>query len=168
MTELDQVWAQMLADAGNRASETGREHVAEYLRLKATNDAIRSRGVAWLIDSFIEIAAGFQRSHATLTIERVEPHTFERGSSTMRGTLLEVRYGVRCLAIEAGWARGPRDGIMREGSLAIARVSHFGMPKAGSEFRLVHSASLPAWLNRDGQAVDSTMLRGHFDLFLGG
>jgi hypothetical protein len=166
MTELDQVWSQMLADAGTRASEMGREHVAEYLRLKATNDAIRARGVAWLIDSFIEIAAAEQRGLATLTIERVDGHSFARGSSTMRGTLVDVRYGVRCLTIEAGWARGPRDGIMQKGALAYARISHFGMPKAGDEFRLVHARSLPAWVRADGDSVDVETLRRHFRVFL--
>lgn len=166
MTELDQVWSQMLADAGRRASEMGREHVAEYLRLKATNDAIRARGVAWLIDSFIEIAAGEQRRHKSITIERVEPHSFARDSATMRGTLLEVRHGVRCLAVEAGWARGPRDGVMKNKALAFARVSHFGMPRAGDEFRLIHATSLPSWLDQDGHAVDTSTVQRHFEVFL--
>lgn len=167
MTELEQVWSQMLADAGQRASEMGREHVAEYLRLKATNDAIRARGVAWLTDSFIEIAGAEQRHHANIVIERKDPYSFARGSHTMQGTLLSIRQGVRCLTIEAGWARSPRDGIMQKGALAYACVSHFGMPKAGAEFRLVHVESLPTWLDESEVVVDTVVLRQHFDLFLG-
>jgi hypothetical protein len=166
MTELDHVWSQMLAEAGENASRSGREHVAEYLRLRATNDAIRTRGVAWLIDAFVEIAAGEQRRHGNIVIEREEPYSFARGSHTMQGTMLSVRQGVRCITVEAGWARLPRDGIMQNGALAYARLSHFGMPRAGAEFALVHAGSLPTWLDEGGTSVDTAALRGHFDLFL--
>jgi hypothetical protein len=166
MTELDHVWSQMLAEAGENASLSGREHVAEYLRLRATNDAIRGRGVAWLIDAFIEIAAGEQRRHGNIVIEREEPYSFARGSHTMQGMMLSIRQGVRCLTVEAGWARLPGDGIMQKGALAHARVSHFGMPRAGAELALVHAESLPTWLDEAGSAVDTAILRGHFAIFL--
>ena len=52
MTELDRVWSKMLEDAGTRSSGD----VAEYLRLKASNDAIRTAGVGWLFDTMIETA----------------------------------------------------------------------------------------------------------------
>ncbi len=43
MTELDQIWSQMLDHAAVRAQESGNREVADYLRLKATNDAIRAQ-----------------------------------------------------------------------------------------------------------------------------
>src|SRR5258708_34688928 len=109
MTELDQIWSKMLTDASARADIDDRQHVADYLRLKTTNDAIRERGVGWLFDTVIEIAGLAMRDHFGITIEREEPHSFARGSSNMVGSLLEVRQGVRCLTVEAGWARTPRD-----------------------------------------------------------
>lgn len=167
MTELDQVWFRMLDEATTRADQAGRDGVAEYLRLKATNDAIRTRGVKWLFDTLIEIAGPAFLSSRGLTIEREEPHNFARGSSNMVGSLLQIRHGVRCLTVEAGWARSPSDGIMQKGSLAFARITHFGMPRAGAEIRLVHAESLPNWLGDDNAIIDSRELTRHFELFIG-
>lgn len=168
MTELDQVWAQMLGDAADKACETGRHHVAEYLRLRATNDAIRKVGVGWLFDTMIEIAGKAVRDQFGLTIEREEPHSFARGSSNMVGSLLEIRQGVRCLKVEAGWTRVPSDGVMHKGALAFARITHFGLPKKAAELRLVHAETLPNWLDDSGAAIDSRELRRHFAVFLDG
>ena len=167
MTELDHVWSQMLDDAATKASDSGRQHVAEYLRLKATNDAIRGAGVGWLFDTMVEIAGQAVRDRINLTVEREEPHTFVRGSSNMVGSLIRVRQVVRCLTLQAGWARTPTDGIMQKGALAYARITHFGMRQAGAEFRLVHAETWPRWLNDDNAEVDSAELRRHFELLLG-
>jgi hypothetical protein len=157
----------MLDAAAARARESGRNDVADYLRLKAANDAIRTLGCNWLFNTFVEVASNFQSSRIHLDIERQEPHNFAHGSSNMAGSRLNIRHGVRCLSIEAGWARTPSDGIMRSGALALALITHFGMPKAGAELRLVHADTLPNWINGDGKVIDSAYLRGHFDTFLG-
>lgn len=156
----------MLDEAAKKAGETGRHHVADYLRLKATNDAMRERGVGWLFDTFIEIAAGASRTYSAVTIERESPHNFARGSSNMVGSRLSIRQGVRCLDIEAGWARSPADGIMRGHALAFARITHFGMPRETADLRLVHAETLPHWLSETG-VVESTELLRHFEIFLG-
>ncbi|MEQ1922726.1 MAG: hypothetical protein ABL952_09475 [Pyrinomonadaceae bacterium] len=167
MTELDQVWSQMLTDSAEKADATGREHVAEYLRLRATNDAIRRSGVGWLFNTVIEIAGPAMAGHNPVNIEREEPHSFSRGNSTMTGAVLRMRQGVRCMTVEAGWARVPRDGIMQKGALAYARIAHFGMPKHTAEIRLVHGEDLPAWLDAADTAIDSGHLRHHFEIFIG-
>ena len=166
MTELDHVWSQMLDEAETRTAEDGRRHVADYLRLRATNDAIRAAGVGWLYDTVIEIAGRAMGERHGITIEREEPRSFVRGSSTMVGSLLRIRQGVRCLTVETGWARTPSDGIMQKGALVYGRIAHFGMPKLGAEIRLVHAESLPQWLDESGSAIDSVELQRHFDHFL--
>jgi hypothetical protein len=167
MTELDQVWSQMLGKAAAKAVATGQRDLADYLRLKTANDAVRTAGVGWLIDTVIEIAGQTATKHKSIVIEREDPHNFAHGHSNMVGTLLVVSYGVRCLNVEAGWTRSPRDGIMKKGALAFARITHFGLPKFGAELRLVHSETLPCWLNGSGEAIDSSELRRHLDLLLG-
>ena len=167
MTELDQIWSEMLVEAGQRATDSDRHDVAGYLRLKATNDAIRSAGIGWLFDSVIEIAYEAVRQTIGVSIEREEPHSFRHGNSTMVGSLIRVRHGVRCLTVEAGWARTPSDGIMHKGALAYGRISHFGMPKAGGELRFVHAQTLPQWLDEEGRAIDAAILRQHFDKLVG-
>ena len=124
MTELDRVWSKMLEDAIPGANV----EVAEYLRLKATNDAIRTAGVGWLFDTIIEIAGREMRARPHLNVETLEPHNFKHGSSNMVGRLVSFRLGVRCLTVEAGWVRTPSDGIMRNGSLAVARFSQHQQP----------------------------------------
>jgi hypothetical protein len=168
MTELEQVWAGMLDDAADRAAGLGRHEIVEYLRLKATNDAIRAAGVKWLFDTMIEIAGHAQRSHPMLTIERNEPHRFARGNSRLVGSMLQISYGVRCLTVEAGWTRSPADGVMRGAALAYAAVTHFGLPREGAELKLVHGDDLPKWLADNSDIIDSTELRRHFDLLIGG
>jgi len=88
MTELDQVWFRMLDEATARADRAGRDDVAKYLRLRATNDAVRTRGVNWLYDTLIEIAGPALGQYRGLTIERQEPHHFSHGSSNMGGPRL--------------------------------------------------------------------------------
>ncbi len=166
MNELDQIWFRMLDEATARAERTGRGDVAEYLRLKATNDAIRTAGVRWLTDTFIEIASA-QRMRPGITIGHDEPYNFANGTSNMVGSRLEICQGVRCLTVEAGWARTPSDGIMQKGALAFARISHFGMPKLRADLRLVHTDTLPNWIGDGGAVIDSGELGRHFELFLG-
>lgn len=156
----------MLGDAAAKAIASGERDIADYLRLKAANDAVRAAGVAWLIDTFVEIAGQATREHSLITIERFDPHNFSHGHSNMVGTLLDIRYGVRCLTVEAGWTRTPRDGIMRNGALAHAHIKHFGLPKMGAELRLVHCETLPNWLSKSGLVIDSGELRRHFEIFL--
>ena len=143
MDELEESWAVMLMAATERAAMQGREDVAEYLRLKATNDAIRAAGVKWLLGAFIETA--FEQNHPAIKIEREEGHSFTHGSSTMAGTRVTIRYGVRCLEIEAGWARTPSHGIMREAALARANVLHFGRSRDHESLKLVHGEEFPEW-----------------------
>ena len=167
MTELDQVWSQMLAQAAVKAGETGRHDVADYLRLKATNDSIRENGTLWLFDTVIEIAGRGVRDGVNLTIEREAPHNFARGSSNMVGSLVRLRHGVRCMTVEAGWARTPSDGIMQNGALAFGRITHFGMPKQNAELCLVHSQTLPNWVDETDKIVDTEAFHRHFAIFLG-
>lgn len=166
MTELDHVWSEMLKDAALKAIDSGRQDLVDYLRLKAANDTIRTAGVAWLIDTFIEIAAYETRKNIAITIERQEPHNFAHGNSNMVGRLLNIRYGVRCLTVEAGWTRTPTDGVMRNGALAFARISHFGLPRFAEELRLVRGNELPNWIDKTDAVIDSGSLRRHFEVFL--
>lgn len=167
MTELEQVWAGMIDAAADKAVGLGRHEIAEYLRLKATNDAIRAAGVKWLFDTMIEIAAELQQRYPTLIIARQEPHRFVHGNSRMVGSLLSISHGVRCLKVEAGWTRLPGDGFMRGAALAFARIAHFGLPREGTELKLVHGDELPHWLGKKGEIIETGHLQHNFEVFLG-
>lgn len=170
MNELDEIWRRMIEEAVLKAKSSGNSDVAEYLTLKATNDAIRSEGCKWLFDSLLELSEEASRQGIRLEIENENPHRFSIGFSTMVGSLLRFRRGVRALTIETGWTRTPADGFMRGNSLAHARISHFGMSKANAELALVRqNGDLPHWFvigaNGDRKLFSSDDLREHFEIF---
>jgi len=155
----------MLSDAAENARSHGRHDVAEYLSLKAANDMVRAAGVKWLFDSVLEIAAEVNRANQNISIERVEPFNFPYHRANIVGSQLRLLWGVRCLMVEAGWTRTPTDGFMRGGPLAIARIRHFGMPRANSEILLVKGDATPEWSD-SGTNFTSEHLRRHFTVFL--
>ena len=150
MDELDAELEARLAEAHERARTSGRNDVADYILLRAANDQLRNEGVARLLEDFTSAAGEANRHGAGLILERTDSHRFQVGNSTMVGTRLALRVGVRALTVEAGWPRTPRDGIVRGGGLACARVSHFGDRTAGDELLLTQTAGdAPRWLILD-------------------
>lgn len=161
----------MLLQALENAKSSGRHDVADYLTLKATNDAIRQASVSWLFDSLVEMASHANRSGSSISIERKDPHSFAYRGSNMVGSRLSLRQGVRCLTIEAGWTRTPADGFMRGGALAFARISHFGLPRASAGLLLQRSNDSPIWMTQNdgkpGFAFKSESWSEHFRIFTG-
>lgn len=171
MDELDEFWSHELAKAMQNAKATGRGDVADYLELKARNDALRETGVRWLNESLAAIALENSGVTGKIEIARDAPHRFEFRKATMAGTRLKLVQGVRCLTLEAGWTRTPSDGFMRGGALAAARITHFGMPKAGAELGLYVREDVPHWIAYldEKNAIEFTLdhIREQFEKFAG-
>lgn len=172
MNELNEIWQRMMQEATVKAKESGRSDVADYLLLKANNDAIRAKSCRWLFDSFLELSEEAGKQGIRLDIENENPHRFAIGHSTMVGSLLRFRLGVRNLTVEAGWTRTPADGFMRGGALAHARISHFGMVKANAELLLFRqNDNMPEWvaIEKDGRRIPFALnkLQEHFRVFTG-
>lgn len=169
--ELDDIWAEMLADAAEKAKSSGRGDVAEYLSLKASNDAVRRLSVNWLFETLIATASSANRANLSVSVERSEPHSFNYRGANLVGTAVTFRYGVRCLTVEAGWTRTPADGFMRGGGLALARFRHFGLPKANAEVVLTRTGEIPVWklLLDEGVTLEfeSTTAAEHIKLLTG-
>lgn len=170
MEELDQVWTNVLTEMTVRAKDSDESDVAEYLKLRSTNDFLRSTSVQWLFESIAEIASEANRRNANLAFEKADPHEFRIGHSNLVGWMIRFRQGVRCLSIEAGWTRSPSDGFMRGGALAQARISHFGMSKQNSDLILLKIENAPVWfaIDKAGQRTEfhSNHLQNHFKIFL--
>lgn len=166
MNELDEVWSQMIAGAIADAKASNRGDVADYLALKQSNDMIRQASVDWLFGAFIDVASEANRNNAAITIEREEPHEFKLGNATMSGSLVRVRLGIRNVTVEAGWTRLPSHGVMRNASLAAARIRHFGLPKADEELTLLREGEHPVWKNANGENFDSESVRRHLAVLL--
>jgi hypothetical protein len=172
LSELDETWAQVVAEAERRARVAGRNDVAEYLRLRASNDLARSAGIDWLLNTFTRLAGEANRKNAGVQLTRNEGHRFNVGNATMVGTLLAFRAGVRQLSIEAGWPRAPADGFIRGNGLACGRIKHFGLRGADEELLLVRQGTdAPQWVVlKEGGArsplVEAEMRR-HLQRFIG-
>ena len=172
LSELDETWEAVLAEAARHARTAGRGDVADYVALRVANDTARQTGVNWLLETFTALAGEANRVGAGVTIERVETHRFSVGAATMVGALLTFRYGVRSLMVEAGWPRAPGDGFVRNGGLACAQVRHFGMSKANEELLLTRDARhAPQWfaLSEEGprRPFPEAQARWHVGKFLG-
>jgi hypothetical protein len=168
MFELEEMWAQKLEEAIVAARAAGRADIAEFLTLKATNDAVRQTGVEWLFGAILENALLVPQ----IKIENETAHRFVMNGATMVGALLRLRLGVRCLTVEAGWTRAPGDGFMRGGALAAARLAHFGMARENAELLLVRRGTeAPNWFaageNGERALFDTAQVNRHFRVFLG-
>jgi hypothetical protein len=159
VSELDEQWAQVLAEAERRARSAGRGDLVEYLRLRASNDRARTIGMQWLFETFTELAGQANRAGAAVQITRKEGHRFEVGSATMVGVLLTLKFGVRQLMIEAGWPRAPLDGFVPGNGLACGQIRHFGIKSANNLLLLVrYQKDAPQWLVLDREGTRSPLL----------
>ena len=171
MESLDALFTSDLETVVERAKQLGRYDVADYLTLKASNDSIRKEAVKWLFDTILDIVFAFNRHGARIKIDQKDNHTFKNGSSQLSGEKIELRQGLRCLTVEAGWTRRPGDGIMRGGSLAYSRISHFGFKKNTEELVLLKFEEAPQWFSVHDEkmrvAFNASGLEKHFKVFLG-
>lgn len=163
MSELDAEWDRVISEARRRATAAGRGDVSDYLALRAANDQARAVGIKWLIETFTTLAGEANRNGEGVSFERDDAHRFSIRRSTMVGTRLTLRIGIRALTVEAGWPRVPADGIVRGGGLATARVSHFGDRTASDELLLVRKTndSPPQWLLLEERGGRSEFLASH-------
>lgn len=127
--------------------------MADLIALRASNDEIRNRGVEWLLDLFTELAAHANRNNIPIAFERTEPHNFSAFGANMVGVRASFRHGVRCLTIEAGWTRMPKDGIMRGGALAVAHIRHFGIKRHGADLALLKQDDRHEWFEIDSANI---------------
>jgi hypothetical protein len=171
MNKFEDAWELALADAMRRAQTAGRTDLKGYLALRAQNDLLRRAATDWLTITFTSLAAVANRHGAGIQIEQKDEHRFRRGSATMVGTQLILRRGVRALAIESGWPRLPRDGIVRGAGLACANIKHLGRPRSNMELLLAHPSKTAAqWQVLDAAGKKALLtdahVRQHFSILL--
>jgi hypothetical protein len=171
MSELEDAWESALAEATRRARGAGRADIARYLDLRSKNDLLRRTAIDWLSATLTSLAGEANRKGAAIQIERLDGHSFRRGSATMTGNQLTLRHGIRALSLECGWPRTPGDGFVRGDGLACANLKHFGRPRANAELLLARTTNgLPSWLVLEKTGVRSAFteakIRDHFTAFL--
>lgn len=171
MSGLDDAYTRDIDSAVQRAKADGRFDLAEYFVLRASNDAVRDQGVAWLYDSLTEIVEAFNGHGAGILVERSGSHRFRFGSSMLTGSSITLKKGLRSLSVEAGWTQSTGDGIMRGGALVSAKISHFGFAKHNEELLLLKVEGVPQWFSRSGErelvSFNIRSFKKHFEIFLG-
>lgn len=171
MDELSEVWEELIAAAAKNPQAVNQEGLAEFLAVKTANDAIRDSAVRWLLDTMRTAAEHANRKNVRIEIETEDAHRFSIGAMHLGGSLLRFRQGIRCMTVEAGWTRTPRDGFMRAGALALARITHFGIARHNAELHLLKYEDRPQWFTVTtlGLRVSFEIedLIRHFQTFLG-
>ena len=171
MSELEEAWEIALAEATQRARGAGREDIARYLDLRAKNDLLRRTAIDWLTATFTSLAGEANRHGAGIQIERLDAHSFRRGSATMVGNQIILRRGVRTLTIESGWPRKPVHGFVSGDGLACANIKHFGRTRGNAELILARAKKgLPQWLiiekTHANTPLTENQLRHHLSILL--
>ncbi len=171
MNDFEALLAAQLESAIENARRSGRDDIADYLALKAANDSIRQRETDDLFKAFIGTALSAENVARNVTVERETPHSFEHANANIKGSLLRMARGLRCLTVEAGWTRAPADGFMRHGAMAIARITHFGIPEKNALLILKAHAGAHSWFQvRNGVVSDRPAstedVRHHLEILL--
>lgn len=152
MDAENHLWTGLLSDSAFRELFAGRGVIGDYLRLREQNESIRAKAVELLFAATRRLAGEASTSGLAVVAEEFDECSFEVSSARVSGPGLRLRHGVRCLTLEAGWTRFPSDGVLREGALALARLSHFGMPQKTALLHLLVFDERPRWftIGRDG------------------
>jgi hypothetical protein len=159
VSELEEAWEMALAEAQRKAQSAGRADIADYLRLRASNDLSRMAGIDWLLNTFAKLAGDANRGGASLQISTEDSHRFAIHHATMVGPRLTLTFGVRALSVEAGWPRIPGDSFLRGGGLARARIKHFGKHLLNQELVLIRTdAGFPSWVTNDKEGKQQPLL----------
>jgi len=171
LSDLDETWANALADAEARARAAGRFDISEYLALRKSNDLLRTTACDWLLTTFRTVAGEMNRSGAPLQIQSDDNYQFTIANAAMVGQLLKLENGIRQLLVEVGWPRIPGHGFIRGGGIALGRLRHVGIKSASEQIRLVTSPDgSPRWLVEDKREPDAEIheanIRHHIEVLL--
>jgi hypothetical protein len=124
-----------------------------------------------LITTFTTVAGEANRAGASLQLTREDTHRFKIGNATMVGPRVNLENGVRRLSVEVGWPRTPRDGFIRGGGLACAKIKHLGMKSVNEQLRLIlDPTGTPQWIVRendeDFRELHEADVRRHVSILL--
>ena len=147
VSELDEAWANALAEAEARARAAGRADMADYIALRTSNDLLRKTACDWLLTTFQNVAGEINRAGSSLQISTDDNYQFKIANVGLVGRLLQLGNGVRQLLVEVGWPRVPSHGFIHGGGLALGRLRHVGIKSASEQIRLVLAAKgTPRWI----------------------
>lgn len=153
MTMSEEFWMTLLDEEIARGSVSAEGVFQDYLSVRGANNDIRVRATDWLFGSFAELSERLSSQGLELPLERSDDIRFTFLGATLLGSAIAFSNGVRRLSCEVGSIKAPGHGIIKGGGIAIARISHFGIPEKEQTLRLVVGEESARWV------VDSDCMR---------
>lgn len=153
MTMSEEFWMTLLDEEIARGSVSAEGVFQDYLSVRGVNNDLRVRATDWLFGSFTELSERLANQGLELHLERNDDVRFAFLGATLIGSAVAFSNGVRRLSCEVGSIKAPGHGIIKGGGIAIARISHFGIPEKEQILRLVVGEENAKWV------VDSDRLR---------
>jgi hypothetical protein len=170
VNDFDEIRKELITEAAITPNALAGEELFDFIAVRTANDKIRRNAINQLFSTMQEIAKHANRKNANIIIQSTEPHHFSIGQMNLSGAMMRFRRGIRCMTVEAGWTRTPKDGFMRGNALAIAKISHFGMTHENVELHLIKFENRPHWFKVDDEQMRISFeledLIGHFQIFL--
>lgn len=158
MTTSEEFWLKLLDEQIALGNVSADGVFQDYLTVRGVNNEMRGNATEWLFKSFEYTALRLTSDGFALSPDCAELSSFSFSGATLSGPSIAFPFGVRKLTCEVGSIKAPGDGIIKGGGIAIARISHFGMPEKEQFLRLVIGEETARWV------VDSDRSRS-FDLY---
>lgn len=153
-----------------------KDYAAEYLRLKAANEALREKARLWVWEVLNGICAELNRGLTVGPGEEaiqvgLQEWTFAVESATLVGERFGARRRGRTLIVEIGWPRLPEHGYLTEGGLARGRIGFSQNvmldPRPVAEIILKRAGGgEPRWHLISNQATGEQLTETHLRNFL--
>jgi hypothetical protein len=168
MTTSEHFWSKLLDDEIARGNVSAEGVFQDYLSVRGANNEIRNDAAEWLFESFVAFSNRLSSDGFQISVERNTDTRFAFHWATLSGSSIIVSNGLRKLSCEVGSIKAPGDGIIKGGGIAIARLSHFGIPEKDQILRLLVGEEKARWVvdgnrPRDFDAYD---LVRHFKILL--
>jgi len=168
MTTSEQFWSRLLDEEIARGNVSAEGVFQEYLSVRGANNNIRNEAAEWLFGSFVKFTQRLVSDGFQISVERNEESQFAFHWATLSGPSIVVSNGLRKLSCEVGSIKAPGHGIIKGGGIAIARLSHFGIPEKDQILRLIAGEETARWVV-DGsrtRELDAYDLVRHFKILL--
>ena len=158
MITSEEFWHRLLDEEIARGTVTAEGVFEDYLAVRGANNEIRDSATEWLFRSFDELAERLRLQAFECSVERSDESQFNFLGATLTGPAIFFSHGVKRLSCEVGSIKAPGHGIIKGGGVAVARISHFGMPEKEQFLRLSVGEGSARW------TVESERLR-QFDAY---
>jgi hypothetical protein len=146
MTASDEFWLKLLDQEIARGTVSAEGVFQDYLAVRGANNDIRNNAAEWLFETVLQFSEKLNANGFEIITERNAESQFVFHWATLTGPSMFFSNGIRRLSCEVGSIKAPGHGIIKGGGIAIARLSHFGIPEKDQILRLVAGEETARWV----------------------